>query len=70
LFSPDWANELRSAYEAEAGRTTEPWWDIYEITRYSEHWPRTIPTQVATRVHVHIQGMDGRVEQLLVDALP
>lgn len=70
LFSPAWANEFRRAYEAEAGRSVEPWWDVYEITRYSQEWPRTIPTQVAGRVHVDIPGMDDRVEQLLVDALP
>jgi aminoglycoside phosphotransferase (APT) family kinase protein len=70
LFSPDWAKAFLSAYEAEAGRTVEPWWDIYEITRYSEEWPRTIPIQVANRVHVDARGMDGRVERLLLDALP
>lgn len=70
LFSAHWAELFRSAYEAEAGRSVEPWWDIYEITRYSEHWPRTIPIQVANRVQVDIDGMNGRVEELLAAALP
>ncbi|MFZ6004786.1 MAG: phosphotransferase family protein [Actinomycetota bacterium] len=70
LFAPEWAQEFRCAYEAEAGRTVEPWWDVYEITRYSEHWPLTIPIQVANRVHVDLEGMNDRVERLLTTALP
>ena len=70
LFAPDWAQQFRSAYEAEAGRTVDPWWDLYEITRYSEHWPLTIPIQVANRAPVDLEGMNDRVEQLLVAAMP
>ncbi|MCW2936210.1 MAG: hypothetical protein JWM19_7172 [Actinomycetia bacterium] len=28
LFGADWAERLRLAYEAEAGRAVDPWWDL------------------------------------------
>lgn len=69
LFSPEWASMFRDAYEAEAGRRVDPWWDVYEITRYGRHIPREIPVQVAKRVPVDVPGMNSRVETLLADAL-
>lgn len=35
LFGADWAERLRLAYEAEAGRAIDPWWDLYAVTAYS-----------------------------------
>jgi aminoglycoside phosphotransferase (APT) family kinase protein len=69
LFSPEWAERFRACYEAGAGRKLDAWWDVYEITRYSEQWPRFIPTQVAGRVAVDTDGMNGRIEELLSSAL-
>lgn len=65
LFGADWAERLRLAYEAEAGRAIDPWWDLYAVTAYSDAWRRFIPVQVAGRAPVDVEGMTGRVEQLL-----
>ena len=69
LYSADLAHQFTSAFEAVAGRKVEPWWDLHEIFRYSDDWPRFIPIQVAHRALVDIEGMNQRVEQLLADSL-
>jgi aminoglycoside phosphotransferase (APT) family kinase protein len=65
LFGADWAERLRLAYEAEAGRAIDPWWDLYAVTAYSDDWRRFIPVQVAGRAPVDTAGMTSRVEDLL-----
>jgi hypothetical protein len=65
LFGADWAERLRLAYEAEAGRAIDPWWDLYAVTAYSDEWRRFIPIQVAGRAPVDTAGMTSRVEDLL-----
>jgi aminoglycoside phosphotransferase (APT) family kinase protein len=65
LFGADWAERLRLAYEAEAGRAVDPWWDLYAVTAYSDEWRWFIPVQVAGRAPVDVDGMTGRVERLL-----
>jgi aminoglycoside phosphotransferase (APT) family kinase protein len=65
LFGADWAERLRLAYEAEAGRAIDPWWDLYAVISYSDDWPRFIPVQVAGRAPVDTEGMTSRVEDLL-----
>jgi Ser/Thr protein kinase RdoA (MazF antagonist) len=65
LFGADWAERLRLAYQAEAGRAIDPWWDLYAVTAYSDDWPWFIPVQVAGRAHVDTAGMTSRVEDLL-----
>ncbi|MGH3390273.1 MAG: aminoglycoside phosphotransferase family protein [Actinomadura sp.] len=65
LFGADWAERLRLAYEAEAGRAIDPWWDLYAVTAYSDEWRTFIPVQVAGRAPVDVDGMTGRVERLL-----
>jgi aminoglycoside phosphotransferase len=69
LFAPEWASMFRDIYQAEAGRRVDPWWDVYEITRYGRYMPREIPIQVANRIPVDVPGMNRRVEALLRDAL-
>jgi aminoglycoside phosphotransferase (APT) family kinase protein len=69
LYSADLAHQLAAAYEAEAGRKVETWWDLHEIFRYSDEWPRFIPIQVAHRSPVDIGGMNERVEELLAASL-
>ena len=61
----DWAERLRLAYEAEAGRAVDPWWDLYAVTAYSDEWLRFIPVQVAGRARADTAGMTSRVEDLL-----
>jgi len=65
LFGADWAERLRLAYEAEAGRAIDPWWDLYAATAYSDEWRSFIPVQVAGRAPVDVDGMTVKVEQLL-----
>jgi aminoglycoside phosphotransferase (APT) family kinase protein len=65
LFGADRAERLRLAYEAEAGRAIDPWWDLYALTAYSDEWRRFIPVQVAGRAPVDTAGMTSRVEDLL-----
>jgi aminoglycoside phosphotransferase (APT) family kinase protein len=69
LFSPDVAEDFRRAYESEAGRRVEPWWDAHEMLGYSDNWLNFIPVQVAGRAPVDVGGMTGRVEDLLGMAL-
>lgn len=65
LFGPVQAEQFRLAYEAEAGRAVDPWWDLYAVTGYSDQWRGFIPVQVAGRAPVDVDGMTGRVEELL-----
>jgi aminoglycoside phosphotransferase (APT) family kinase protein len=65
LLGADWAERLRLAYEAEAGRAVDPWWDLYALTAYSDEWRQFIPVQVAGRAPVDTAGMTSRVEDLL-----
>ena len=69
LFSPEVAERFRRAYEAEAGRRVEPWWDIHQLLAYNEGWPTFIPVQVAGRAPVDVGGMTARVEELLREVL-
>lgn len=69
LYSADLAERFRRAYESEAGRLVEPWWDIHQLLAYSDHWREFIPVQVAGRAPVDVPGMTGRVEELLAMAL-
>ena len=69
LHSPAWAADFAARYQIESGRRIERWWDIYELYQYSQHWRQFIPIQVGRRTPVDVDGMNGRVEQLLADAL-
>ena len=65
LFSADWAERFRLAYESEAGRRVEPWWDLADLLQYSPDWQTFIPVQVAGRIPVDTHGMTARVEELI-----
>jgi aminoglycoside phosphotransferase (APT) family kinase protein len=69
LFSALWAERFRLAYEAEAGRSLDPWWDIAGLMSYSQEWKKFIPLQVGNRTHVDIGGMDVRMSEILKFAL-
>jgi aminoglycoside phosphotransferase (APT) family kinase protein len=69
LFCADWAERFRLAYEAETGRSTDPWWDLHALAYYSDAWRQFIPIQVGGRVPVDTGGMTTRVEELLESAL-
>lgn len=69
LFGWDRAELFRRAYEAEAGRRCEPWWDLHRLTSYDPDWQRFIPIQVAGRIPVDVGAMTRRVEEGLEAAL-
>jgi aminoglycoside phosphotransferase (APT) family kinase protein len=69
LYSADVAERFRQAYESEAGRRVEPWWDVHQLLAYDDSWRDFIPVQVAGRAPVDVHGMTGRVEELLAMAL-
>jgi aminoglycoside phosphotransferase (APT) family kinase protein len=65
LYSAEAAERFRRAYESEAGRRVEPWWDVHQLLAYDDSWRDFIPVQVAGRAPVDVRGMTGRVEELL-----
>jgi len=69
LFGPDWSERFRLAYEAEAGRAADPWWELYAITGYSDGWRSVIARQAAGRAEVDAVGMTARVEDLIAATL-
>ena len=69
LYGLERAEQLRAAYEAEAGRRTEPWWDLHRLTGYGPSWQAFIPVQVAGRIPVDVGTMTIRVEEALAAAL-
>lgn len=69
LFSADLAERFRLAYEAEAGRSVDPYWDIVSILSFSSEWKRFIPLQVGNRAHLDLDGMYSRVDTLMTGAV-
>ena len=69
LYGLERAEAFRLAYEAEAGRTLEPWWDLHRLTGYGPDWQEFIPKQVAGRIPLDVAGMTSRVEAALAAAL-
>jgi aminoglycoside phosphotransferase (APT) family kinase protein len=69
LHSVDVAERFRLAYEAEAGRAVDPWWDLNELVSYLPGWGHYLATQVNGAKPVDEAGMHARVEQLLAAVL-
>ena len=69
LYSPEWAEQLRSLYESIAGATLDPWWDLYALLHYDDSGPKWIRGQVAGRRPVDVPGMTSRVEVAVETAL-
>jgi len=69
LFSVDWAERFRRAYETEAGCELDPWWDLHALASYGPDWPSFIPLQVGGRAPLDVVGMHARVDELLVSVL-
>ena len=44
LFSADVAERFREMYEAESGRTVDPWWDVHALLSYGPDWKNFLPT--------------------------
>ncbi len=69
LFSVDWAERFRHAYEAASGHQLDPLWDLYALSFYGPDWPSFIPIQVGGRATVDVAGMHARVDGLLLSIL-
>jgi aminoglycoside phosphotransferase (APT) family kinase protein len=65
LFSADRAEQFRLRYEAEAGRSTDPRYDLASLVGYGQHWHQFIPLQAGRRLSVDTAGMDARIDDLL-----
>jgi aminoglycoside phosphotransferase (APT) family kinase protein len=69
LFSADWAERFRIAYEAEAGRSVDPWWDAVGLLTYLPGWKSSLQLQAGSQKRVDRDGMHWRLEELLEIAL-
>jgi len=69
LYSPDWAEELRTLYQSIAGVDLHPWWDVYTLLHHGDHAPESIFRQVAGRRPVDASGMTARVEIVVEQSL-
>ena len=69
LHSVEVAERFRLVYEAEAGRTVDPWWDLNELVSYLPGWGHYLATQVNGAMPVDERGMHARVEALLAAVL-
>ena len=70
LYSAQLAADFLAAYEADAGRRVDPYWDIRCVTAPAfEDWAAFIPIQVGGRARFDNAGMHRRVDDLLAAAL-
>ncbi|MFI5706550.1 phosphotransferase family protein [Kribbella sp. NPDC051620] len=69
LYSPEWAEQLRSLYESIAGVALDPWWDLYALLHYDDSAQKWIRDQVAGRRPIDVPGMTARVEVAVETAL-
>jgi aminoglycoside phosphotransferase (APT) family kinase protein len=69
LFGAERAERFRLAYEAETGRSVNPWWDLHALASYGDAWRQFIPIQVDGRVPVDTGGMTARVEEVVAATL-
>ena len=70
LYSAEMAADFLAAYEADAGRRVDPYWDIRCATAPAfEDWAAFIPIQVGGRARFDSAGMHRRVDDLLAAAL-
>lgn len=70
LYSAELAAQFLDAYEAEAGRRVDPYWDIRSATSPArEDWTAFIPIQVDGRAPFDPDGMHRRVDDHLAAAL-
>lgn len=70
LYSAELAADLLAAYEADAGRRVDPYWDIRSATAPARtDWAAFIPIQVGRRARFDRAGMHRRVDDLLAAAL-
>jgi aminoglycoside phosphotransferase (APT) family kinase protein len=69
LLSAGVADRFLAMYEAESGRRIDPWWDIHALLSYGPAWKQFLPIQIDGRAPLDVDGMTGRMEEVLEAAL-
>jgi aminoglycoside phosphotransferase (APT) family kinase protein len=69
LFSVEVAERFRELYEAAAGRTLDPYWDVHALLSYGPDWQHFLPLQIDGRAPLEVEGMTRRMEDVLGLAL-
>ena len=70
LYSAELAADFLAAYEADADRRVDPYWDLRCATAPAfEDWAEFIPIQVGGRARFDSAGMHRRVDDLVAAAL-
>jgi aminoglycoside phosphotransferase (APT) family kinase protein len=69
LFSAGVADRFRAIYEAESGHRVDAWWDLHALLSYGPSWKQFLPIQIDGRAPLDVQGMTGRMEDVLEGAL-
>ena len=69
LFSAAVADRFRAMYEAESGHTVDAWWDVHALLSYGPSWKQFLPIQIDGRAPLDVEGMTGRMEEMLERAL-
>jgi aminoglycoside phosphotransferase (APT) family kinase protein len=69
LFSASVADRFRAMYEAESGRRVDAWWDVHALLSYGPSWKQFLPVQIDDGAPLEVEGMTGRMEEVLEGAL-
>jgi aminoglycoside phosphotransferase (APT) family kinase protein len=69
LFSADVADRFLAIYEAESGQRADAWWDVHALLSYGPSWQQFLPVQIDGRAPLDVNGMTGRMEEVLERAL-
>ena len=69
LFSAGVADRFRAIYEAESGHRVDAWWDVHALLSYGPSWQQFLPIQIDGRAPLDVEGMTGRMEEVLEGAL-
>jgi aminoglycoside phosphotransferase (APT) family kinase protein len=69
LFSAGVADRFRAIYEAESGHRVDAWWDVHALLSYGPSWKQFLPIQIDGRAPLDVEGMTGRMEEVLERAL-
>ena len=65
LFSADVADRFREMYQAESGHGVDAWWDVHALLSYGPSWKHFLPIQIDGRAPLDVDGMTGRMEEVL-----
>ncbi len=69
LFSANVADRFRAIYEVESGHRVDAWWDVHALLSYGPSWKQFLPSQIGGRAPLDVEGMTGRMEEVLERAL-